>query len=288
MKVFFCWYQSANVESFSPSAAKPEQVFNDWTERMLITMGDKRNPKCLDAEDMYIAHDKAYIDGIMDCTIANGFGNKSRDVASTIRFTTGSMLSAAEYAIEHNEHTCSPTSGFHHAGYNFAGGYCTVNGLMIAAMSLHKSGKAKTVGILDLDFHLGNGTIDIIKRLDAKHVKHRTSGARFHNRRDAGENATSYFKWLEDAIEHMHDCDVILYQAGADAWVDDPLGGCLTLEELQQRDRMVFEGFQGKPLAWCLAGGYAKDDAGSIEPVLAIHRQTALECICASGKAQLQ
>jgi acetoin utilization deacetylase AcuC-like enzyme len=155
-------------------------------------------------------------------------------------------------------------------------------------LTLQASGQAKSVGILDLDFHLGNGTIDIIKRLDAKHVKHRTSGAKFHSRRDAGENATSYFKWLTDAIEYMQDCDVILYQAGADAWVEDPLGGCLTLEELQQRDRMVFEGFQGKPLAWCLAGGYAKDDAGSIEPVLAIHRQTALECICASGKAQLQ
>jgi len=30
---------------------------------------------------------------------------------------------------------------------------------------------------------------------------------------------------------------------------------------------------------WNLAGGYKRDAAGRIEPVLALHRQTMLECL---------
>lgn len=37
-------------------------------------------------------------------------------------------------------------------------------------------------------------------------------------------------------------CDVVLYQAGADAHIDDPLGGFLTTSQLLQRDHLVFEG----------------------------------------------
>ena len=283
MKYFFCHYQytTEDMDSFSPSSWKPASVVGDWINRKLVGKVDHRNPRCLEAEDMYIAHDKAYIDGIMDCTIANGFGNKSQQVASTIRFTTGSMLSAAEYAIEHNEHTCSPTSGFHHAGHDFGGGYCTVNGLMITAMTLQQTGQAESIGILDLDAHFGNGTADIIKRKNVRNIVHRTAGSKFHTRRDVSDG--KYFFWLQQAINDMCDCDVILYQAGADPFIEDSLGGMLTEKELQQRDQLVFECFNGKPLAWNLAGGYARDEAGTIEPVLRLHRNTAIECIKAAG-----
>jgi acetoin utilization deacetylase AcuC-like enzyme len=48
----------------------------------------------------------------------------------------------------------------HHAGRNFYGGYCYFNNAASAAKFLAEKGK---VAILDLDYHMGNGTQDIFK-----------------------------------------------------------------------------------------------------------------------------
>lgn len=64
---------------------------------------------------------------------------------------------------------CRPPG--HHAGYDFAGGYCFVNNAALAAKYLQDQGDLRgggtlRVGILDLDFHHGNGTQDIVQRLE--------------------------------------------------------------------------------------------------------------------------
>jgi len=73
----------------------------------------------------------------------------------------------------------------------------------------------------------------------------------------------------------------LLYQAGADAHIDDPLGGWLTTAQMRQRDALVFEAALGYgiPVVWNLAGGYQRDADGGIGPVLAIHRATLDEAI---------
>ncbi|MCK5133954.1 MAG: hypothetical protein KAR40_17620 [Candidatus Sabulitectum sp.] len=43
------------------------------------------------------------------------------------------MRKAAEMALRTGESVCAPVSGFHHAGWNSAEGFCTFNGLVIAA-----------------------------------------------------------------------------------------------------------------------------------------------------------
>ena len=78
----------------------------------------------------------------------------------------------------------------------------------------------------------------------------------------------------------MSDCDVILYQAGADPHINDPLGGWLTTEQLAERDQIVFTMAKrlGIPIAWNLAGGYQTDEDGGIRPVLDIHDNTMRIC----------
>ena len=79
----------------------------------------------------------------------------------------------------------------------------------------------------------------------------------------------------------MQVCDVILYQAGADPHINDPLGGFLTTNQLRERDRLMFEAANsiGIPIAWNLAGGYQVDSGGGIQPILDIHNNTMLECV---------
>jgi acetoin utilization deacetylase AcuC-like enzyme len=53
---------------------------------------------------------------------------------------------------------CRPPG--HHAGPNYAGGYCFLNNAAIAAQWLRDAG-ANRVAILDIDYHHGNGTQEI-------------------------------------------------------------------------------------------------------------------------------
>ena len=57
-----------------------------------------------------------------------------------------SLLSAARGALSNGLVACSPTSGFHHAGYESGYGYCTFNGLMVCALALKAEGKVSRVG----------------------------------------------------------------------------------------------------------------------------------------------
>jgi acetoin utilization deacetylase AcuC-like enzyme len=150
---------------------------------------------------------------------------------------------------------------------------------MVVAARLINETPGFKVAVLDLDAHEGNGSVDILKHFPklAKQVLHLSSGAHF-----CGDNpkqeALEFQAWLHEAIKDINHFkpDLVLYQAGADAWIKDALGsGYLAQEELRQRDQDVFDGVLA-PIVWNLAGGYTKTPASTIfnDPVLAIHRAT--------------
>lgn len=272
--VFYTPAMVADSGSYSPSAAKPASVVASWQRpgRPLSIVP----PQPLVAEHFGVAHDAAFVADILAGRRTNGFGNRSPEVAASLPLTSGAFLAAAREALRNGIGAVAPCSGFHHAGYDFAGGYCTFNGLMVTAFALHAAG-AKKVGILDCDHHEGDGTEQIIGRLRATEwVDHFTAGANYSHERDVSR----FFKALPNVLRSMGDCDVVLYQAGADPHLNDPLGGWLTTDELRERDELVFDTFaaQGTPVAWNLAGGYQKEADGSIPKVLEVHDNTLLAC----------
>ena len=180
MKVFYRSEQTArNISTFSPSAEKPTQVVRDWLQRGLIQESDVLSFEPVTRTDLKRAHDAAFVDGVLDLSIDNGFGNRNAQVAASLPYTSGSLLAAARHALEYRENVCSPTSGFHHAGYNSAEGFCTFNGLMVTALALLEQGAVRSIGILDCDVHYGNGTDDIVKRLGVQGIRHHTMGGAF-------------------------------------------------------------------------------------------------------------
>jgi acetoin utilization deacetylase AcuC-like enzyme len=288
LSIFYVPAQNASQNVYSPSSSKPQYVVEDWLARF----GDQIELHAFDPvsrEALKRVHLPEMVDGILDGQLANGFGNKNPSVAASLPYTSGSLLSAAEHAVLHRTHTCSPTSGFHHAGFAAPGGFCTFNGLMLTAVTLRECGLVNRVGILDCDVHYGNGTDDIIQTLGLNYICHRTMGAGLDIGMGTGVfspdegGQARFLRWLDRSIEDLRDCDVILYQAGADAHVDDPLGGKLETRTMAERDRRVFSAFRRKPLVWNLAGGYqrlpGKTGADEIEPVLALHRQTMQICL---------
>jgi acetoin utilization deacetylase AcuC-like enzyme len=114
-----------------------------------------------------------------------------------------------------------------------------------------------------------------IQALGIDFVRHYTAAEDYHSE----SRALEFLARILELVAAMSDCDVVLYQAGADPHVDDPLGGWLTTAQLAERDRLVFETARQLriPLTWSLAGGYQTP----LRNVLNIHDNTMRACAAA-------
>jgi len=88
----------------------------------------------------------------------------------------------------------------------------------------------------------------------------------------AGCDRTTMLRVMDGALPLIADWkpDLLLYQAGADPYFEDPYSPlALDADDLQARDRRVFEfaASHGIPIAWVLAGGYTRD----ITKIVRIH-----------------
>lgn len=267
MKVFYREEQSVKKNnSFSPSASKPALVVDGWKKRYnaeVVTFAPATRAQ------MYKVHAQAYVDAVLELRETNGFGNKLPEVAAALLFVAGSMVAATLHAFKTGETSFSPTSGAHHACYAHGGGFCTFNFLVLAAVEVHEAG-AGVVGIIDCDMHGGNGTVEIVERLDLGFIQHYSFGY------DWARTEVTTSDWLKVFTLKVQDimrvCDVVIYNAGADPHIDDPLGGALTTEEMATRDAIVFRAAQQSmtPVAISLAGGYQSP----VDKVIALHNNT--------------
>jgi acetoin utilization deacetylase AcuC-like enzyme len=144
---------------------------------------------------------------------------------------------------------------------------------MVTATALLREGLVRLVMILDCDQHFGDGTEQILERLDlAGSVENISFGQWFGRPTDA----SAYLTELVQQVSRLPGFDLVLYQAGADVHVDDPLGGVLTTEQMIERDRVVFEApvKAGVPIAWNLAGGYQEP----LSRIVTLHVNTMHQC----------
>ena len=255
------------LHHISPSSSKPK-VLVDYLRGLGYPV-ELVPPVALSREQIALAHQREYVDDVLEGRAYNGFGTCDSSIAKTLPFTSGSLWVAAQLALEEGI-AASFSSGFHHARYARGGGFCTFNGLVICARLL----KLPRVLILDLDYHYGDGTDDILATLKLESIRHETLGGHY----GSPEQSQDYFDMLNSILSSLETepVDLILFQAGADAHVDDPLGGMLTAEQMEQRDRTVFVAAKrlGIPISWNLAGGYQRDRHDTILPVLQLHEIT--------------
>lgn len=271
LKVFYDERQTVNTNSsFSPSAGKPAKVLESWHKLGIPFEVSSFEPLTID--EMALAHDRFYVEGVLSLEEPNGFGNTNIEVAAALPWVCGSMVATALHTYKTGELSFSPTSGAHHACYAHGMCYCTFNFLAMAAIKVHKVG-ASSIGILDLDNHHGNGTVNIIERLNLDYIKHYSFGNEFLN---SSDDAEEWLQRLPDVMTAFSGVDLLIYNAGVDPHVDDPLGGILTTRQMTLRDRLVFKIAKQLELKVCvsLAGGYQVDPDGSISKLLELHDTT--------------
>lgn len=221
----------------------------------------------------------------------------------SVRLTNGGCLAAARQALRSGL-GAAIVSGFHHSSADHGEGFCTFNGLVVAADALIAEGLVERVAVLDMDLHYGNGTASLALArpylfnasiYGNDYFQNRPYSDVENRRHGDGPNHVSYalpggsgrapmlaaLMQACEAILAWGRPDLILYQAGADPYREDPYSPLdLGQEDLRERDRLVFEWARdnGLPLAWVLAGGYTADTSkvvavhvGTFEAALDVH-----------------
>jgi len=281
--VFFSPEMSVDSQGYSPSASKPEKVVAEWNNAGLAIHIQSFVP--VTADHLSEVHDPDHVLDVLEGRESNGHGNQILEVSQSCLWTAGSFVAATQEAIKNGQVACSPTSGFHHAGYDHCGGFCTFNGLMFAAQKMIANDVA--VAIVDCDRHFGDGTQDIIERL---HLEDRVPHWTYGRDVPSGYHRTNFETQIRQFINSFAKQAepggrVLLYQAGADVHVNDPLGPGptkgMTDDDMRQRDRLIFTLCRDLriPVVWNLAGGYQRDQLGGISKVLELHRATMVECV---------
>lgn len=172
----------------------------------------------------------------------------------------------------------SLSSGLHHARRDEGSGFCTFNGLAVAAREALRLG-AKRVLVLDFDAHGGGGTRSLCEA--DKVVQVDVSVSPFdlwHPTTDDDylkyvTDPTEYVAAIDEALEHasgITGVDLVLYNAGM-----DPANEGVSADDLAERERLVAEWCAARnlPVVYALAGGYLWNGV-SWDDLVALHRLT--------------
>ncbi len=246
------------------------------------------------AESLAAVHDSAYLDFLAaasaaarrgepvlaprwaapgvpaDTPVCAGSNAASRAAVEAALAATGWIARGADVAYA----LCRPPG--HHAGPDWMGGYCYLNSAAAAAAALRRAG-AGAVGILDLDFHYGNGTAAIASQLDGVWLESVHASTREHfpwrpatpigprqrfHQFDTPPGSGEYLARLEQALSRLRaDCDVLVVSLGYDIVWGDPHGGWslppLIFAEIGRRLAAA-----GIPVCVIQEGGYARTQLG--------------------------
>jgi acetoin utilization deacetylase AcuC-like enzyme len=233
-------------------------------------------------------HDEEYVRAVRDgdpysLAASNGLG-WDESLFTAVSHSTGGVRSAALWALEHNTIAGSLSSGLHHAGPTEGNGYCTFNGLALAAHAALAAGAGRVL-ILDLDAHCGGGTaacidgVDGIEQVDVS-VNHFDSYTSRNDARLVVTDGVDYVNTIEHTLDGIADpasIGLVLYNAGMDAHGDAGGSHHIDTAAIVQRERLVFDwaGANGLPVAWVLAGGYTVGI--DMDGLVDLHRITIAE-----------
>ena len=207
----------------------------------------------------------------------------SREIVDAFALAASGTTQAARLALRHGA-SAHIGGGLHHAYAGHAEGFCYINDLAVAARAMLAEGLVRRIAIVDLDVHQGNGTAHIFRGDPdvftlSIHQENNYPIPKEHGDLDIGlpdgAGDDEYARALAGAMEKVWASapELVLYQAGADPYLDDQLGGLrLTFAGMEARDRTVVDGCarRGIPVVVTLGGGYAR----KLEDTVQLHATT--------------
>lgn len=213
-----------------------------------------------------------------DCGITESTWEAALESAAIAQSATAAVLDGRRAAFA----LCRPPG--HHATSDQFGGYCYLNNAAIAAQQMRDTG-VRRVGILDIDYHHGNGTQQIFyERSDvvfcsihadplhefpffSGHADERGSGQgegfNTNHPLPAGTDYSNWSKALEASMEQLvgQGIETLVVSLGVDTFEDDPISSFrLTTPDFGDVGHRLAA--MGLPTVLILEGGYAVEEMG--------------------------
>jgi acetoin utilization deacetylase AcuC-like enzyme len=255
-------------------------------------------PRPLDEAELAAAHDPAYVAAVRTGTprsLAESNGlHWDAGLWEAVCASNGGAVAAALAALHSGGVAGSLSSGLHHAKRGRGDGFCTFNGLALAALAA-LAASASRVLVLDLDAHCGGGARELlggdprvrIVDLAVDPFDFYTPGR--GDTLDLVGRAEAYLPTLSRRLRELESeaFALVLYNAGMDPFERCEIGGLrgMTGGLLAERERTVFRWCRERrlPVAFVLAGGYTNH--GFTKPELVeLHRYTLVAADADEGQ----
>lgn len=282
-------YSPAYVEGSFDTVAKAADIVASLADDPIpgVTLAEPDGDGLL--ADLGEVHHSAYINAVLTgepryLAESAGVGAWSPSLSDSVLASTAGCRQAARNAWRDGV-AGSLSSGLHHARADGGMGFCTFNGVALAALEFLRLG-ARKVLVVDLDAHGGGGTQSILSRVrgvsgvdvsvDSLDAYSSTSQWHYYLVRHAG----LYLRAVEAAADTIRDRrpDAVVYNAGMDPHEGCTIGGLrgINTPMLAERERLIFDACDGIPTAWFPAGGYVSRDLPS-DSLVGLHRLTISE-----------
>ena len=227
-----------------------------------------REPIPLEMGELLDCHKKTYVDAVLGgypvrLADSNGFP-WDPGIWTMTTASNGGAVDATLAAFNNGGVAGSLSSGLHHAKRDHGDGFCTFNGLALAAKRILDLGG--DVLIVDLDAHCGGGTWDILKdekRVSILDIAVSAYDVYTPDRKGVSLDlvtASTYLGTLENRLKKAPTTDMIIYNAGMDPFGGSSIGGSPGVDRylLHDREEMVFAFAEERTtsISFVIAGGY--------------------------------
>ena len=269
----------------------PEQLLYEGS----ITKDQLFQPAPCSEETILLTHSKEYLDKLLLQQLSAkeqrhiGFPQSPELTLRELIITQGTIdccTHAKEFGVSFNV-----AGGTHHAFRDRGEGFCLLNDFAVAANYLLNSAQARSILIIDLDVHQGNGTASLFEQDDrvftfSMHGQHNYP---FHKEKSDldipltdGIGDEAYLHLLKENLEQIlskKEFDFAFYLSGVDILETDKFGKLkVSMAGAKERDRIVFERLkkEGIPCTVAMGGGYSPDIKTIVEAHCNTYR-TAIE-----------
>jgi acetoin utilization deacetylase AcuC-like enzyme len=251
-------------------------------------------PEPASVDELCRVHDPVYVHAVIngepfDLAASNTLG-WDETLFDAVCASNGGLRDAALWALAQKTNAGTLSSGLHHAGPASGSGYCTFNGLALAASAAFDAGAGRVL-VIDFDAHCGGGTAACIKGIDGIEQIDVSVNSfdRYAPRPDArlvitdGEHCGDLCESALDSVDDPGSVDLVLYNAGMDP--HRLAGGSrhIDTDTIVAREQLVFSWARAHdlPVAWALAGGYTVGI--DMDGLVDLHRITIATAADAAG-----
>ncbi len=258
---------------------KYKKIRDKLVEEKLIHRREIIRPEMVSYEDLELVHSKEFLQSIKDpINVARflklGYVNPwDSYILEYFRVVTGGTLAATEHAMSERTIVFNLGGGFHHAQADKADGFCLVNDIAVAIRKFKQKGKMRNVLIIDLDYHQGDGNLQIFKDDETVFTfsMHASSWFEFDGEQNRDimlphkTDDAAYLKILKEnlpaLIDEIQPC-FLFYVAGSDPYEKDTLADMnISREAMLERNMFVVNQARERklPMVVLAGGGYGPD-----------------------------